>query len=103
MCVGFLLLREQVVLRLNERLQLRVESTLPYSHSDIQSETLGQRVLAEIQTEPWAGWAEELGDALVMESARCSRLGAFVNRFFAVSGSYGRSRCSSSDRLVYGG
>ena len=60
---------EQVVLRLNERLQLRVESTLPYSHSDIQSETLGQRVLAEIQTEPWAGWAEELGDALVMESA----------------------------------
>lgn len=60
---------EQVVLRLNERLQLRVESTLPYSHSDMQSETLGQRVLAEIQTEPWAGWAEELGDAWVMESA----------------------------------
>ena len=59
---------EQVVLRLNERLQLRVESTLPSSHSDIQSETLGQRVLAEIQTEPWAGWAEELGDAWVMES-----------------------------------
>ena len=69
MCVGFLLFEEQVVLRLNERLQLRVESTLPCSHSDIQSETLGQRVLAEIQTEPWAGWAEELGDALVMDSA----------------------------------
>ncbi len=60
---------EQVILRLNERLQVRVESALPASHSDVQSETLGQRVMAEIQTEPWAGWTEELGDAWVMESA----------------------------------
>jgi RecB family exonuclease len=60
---------EQVVLRLNERLKVRVESALPAAHSEAQQDTLGQRIRMEIQSDPWSSWVEEVGDALVMDSA----------------------------------
>lgn len=92
---------EQVVLRLNERLKVRIESALPASHSDVQNETLGQRVMAEIQTEPWAGWAEELGDAWVMESAEMlSGLECSSIDFLRSAGTYGEME-DVARRIVY--
>ena len=81
---------EQVVLRLNERLSVRVESALPAAHSEVQQDTLGQRIRTEIQSEPWSGWAEEVGDALVMDSAEMlAGLEGEAFDFSRAAGAYG--------------
>ena len=101
-CVLVFPFEEQVVLRLNERLQLRVESTLPYSHSDMQSETLGVYWLKfRLNRGRLGGRA---CDAWVMESAEMlSGLGVRQSIFRGQRSLWGDRRCSSSDRLVYGG
>jgi ATP-dependent helicase/DNAse subunit B len=45
-----------------------LESALPAAHAEESALRFNQQVLFNTQTTPWAGWAEEIGDALAMDS-----------------------------------
>jgi hypothetical protein len=59
---------ESCVAALNHKLQVRVESALPPAHAEAAADRLGQRIHSEIMAAPWAAWAEDLGDALAVDS-----------------------------------
>ena len=59
---------ETCVSALNQKLKLSVESALPPAHAEAAADRLGQKIHAEIMAEPWAVWAEDLGDALAVNS-----------------------------------
>ncbi len=59
---------ESCVIALNQKLKVQVESALPYAHAEAAADRLGQQVRSEILAEPWAVWAEDLGDALAVDS-----------------------------------
>ena len=59
---------EVCVLALNQKLKVGVESALPLSHAEAAGDRIGQRIRSEIMDRPWAVWAEDLGDALAVES-----------------------------------
>jgi len=59
---------ESCVVALNQKLKLRIESALPPAHAEAVEDRLGQRIHSEIMGQPWAIWAEDLGDALAVDS-----------------------------------
>ncbi len=61
-------LEEACVAALNHRMQVCVETALPSAHAESSADRLGQRIRAEVMTAPWAMWAEDLGDALAVDS-----------------------------------
>lgn len=59
---------EACVTALNHKMKVRVETALPPGHAEASADRLDQRIRSEIMTQPWAMWAEELGDALAVNS-----------------------------------
>ncbi|MBN2684854.1 MAG: exodeoxyribonuclease V subunit gamma [Pontiellaceae bacterium] len=81
---------ELCVAALNHTLKVRVESALPPAHAEGAGDRLGQRVRAEIMTDPWAMWAENLGDALAVDSPDLLQLDDTARIHFSrSSGVYG--------------
>jgi hypothetical protein len=81
---------EACVAALNQKMKVRVETALPPAHAEGAADRLGQRIRSEIMTQPWAMWAEDLGDALAVESPDLFQMDA-VERisFTRSSGTYG--------------
>jgi hypothetical protein len=81
---------EQCVSALNKKLKVSVESALPQAHAEAAADRMGQRIRAEIMAEPWAVWAEDLGDALAVDSAEIVQLSDVTRINFSRSaGAYG--------------
>ena len=81
---------EACVVALNHRLRVRVESALPPVHAEGAGDRLGQRIRAEMMTDPWAIWAENLGDALAVDSPDLLQLDDTARIHFSrSSGAYG--------------
>ena len=59
---------EACILALNQKVKIRIESALPPAHAEAAADRLGQRIHSEIMAQPWAMWAEDLGDALAVDS-----------------------------------
>ncbi len=59
---------ESCVVALNQKLKVRVESALPAAHAEKSADRMGQQIRSEIMGKPWAIWAEDLGDALAVDS-----------------------------------
>ncbi|MDF7801354.1 PD-(D/E)XK nuclease family protein [Pontiellaceae bacterium B1224] len=81
---------ERCVSALNKKLKVRVESALPQAHAEVSADRMGQQIRSEIMDKPWAVWAEDLGDALAVDSADVLQL-SDVNRinFSRSAGAYG--------------
>lgn len=81
---------ELCVAALNCKLKVAVESALPPAHAETAADRLGQRIRSEIMAEPWAVWAEDLGDALAVDSPEILNLSdsARIN-FSRSAGAYG--------------
>ena len=81
---------ESCVLALNHTMKVRVESALPPAHSESSADRLGQRIQMQIMAEPWAAWAEDLGDAMAVDCAGLIQLeqGGQIS-FSRSSGAYG--------------
>ena len=60
---------ESCVVALNQKLKVQIESALPPAHAEATADRLGQRIRSEIMDVPWAIWAEDLGDALAVNSS----------------------------------
>jgi len=81
---------ESCVLALNQKLEVRVESALPPAHAEEAADRLGQQVRSEIMAQPWAVWAEDLGDALAVDSSDLLQLSDSSRINFSRSaGAYG--------------
>ncbi|WP_372845767.1 PD-(D/E)XK nuclease family protein [Pontiella sp.] len=81
---------EACVVALNHKMKMRVESALPPAHAEDVADKLGQRIRTEIMAAPWAVWAEDLGDALAVDSAGVLQLADTVRLNFSRSaGTYG--------------
>ncbi len=81
---------EQCVAALNQKLKVRVESALPPAHAEAAADRLGQQIRSEIMAEPWAVWAEDLGDALAVDSPDVLQLAdARRINFSRSAGAYG--------------
>ncbi|MDF7807560.1 PD-(D/E)XK nuclease family protein [Pontiellaceae bacterium B12219] len=81
---------EQCVSALNKKMKVRVESALPPAHAEAAADRMGQRIRSEIMAEPWAVWAEDLGDALAVDSAEILQLSDVTRINFSRSaGAYG--------------
>jgi len=59
---------ESCVIALNQKMKVQIESALPPAHAEQAGDRLGQQIRSEIMAEPWAVWAEDLGDALAVNS-----------------------------------
>ncbi len=81
---------ESCVAALNQRLKVRIESALPPAHAEAAADRLGQQIRSEIMGEPWAIWAEDLGDAIAVDSADVLQLtdSSRIN-FSRSAGAYG--------------
>ncbi|MEI6892049.1 MAG: PD-(D/E)XK nuclease family protein [Pontiella sp.] len=81
---------ELCVLTLNKKLKVRVESALPQAHAEAAADRMGQRIRSEIMAEPWAVWAEDLGDAMAVDNADVLQLtdSSRIN-FSRSAGTYG--------------
>jgi hypothetical protein len=81
---------ESCVAALNQKLRIRIDSALPPAHADASADRLGQRIRTEIMAQPWAAWAEDLGDALAVDSPDLLQL-SDVSRigFSRSAGAYG--------------
>ncbi len=81
---------EACVAALNHKMKLRIESALPPAHAEAASDRMGQRVRSEIMAEPWAMWAEDLGDALAVDSPELLQMDGLERIAFSrSSGAYG--------------
>ncbi|MEE9369297.1 MAG: PD-(D/E)XK nuclease family protein [Pontiella sp.] len=81
---------ESCVVALNKKLKVRVESALPYAHAEAAADRMGQQIRSEIMAEPWAIWAEDLGDALAVDSSGIlQRSDATRINFSRSAGAYG--------------
>ncbi len=81
---------EQCVAALNHKLKVRVESALPPAHAADSADRLDQQIRSEIMAEPWAVWAEDLGDALAVDDSDVLQLAAAERIHFSRSaGTYG--------------
>ena len=81
---------ESCVAALNQKMKVRIESALPPAHAEKAEDRLGQRIRSEIMGSPWAPWAEDLGDALAVDSPDLLQL-ADADRiaFSRSAGTYG--------------
>ncbi len=81
---------ESCVAALNQKMKLRIESALPPAHAEKAGDRLGQLIRSEIMGQPWAVWAEDLGDALAVDSPDLLQL-ADTDRiaFSRSAGAYG--------------
>ena len=59
---------ESCVAALNQKMKLCIESALPPAHAEQAGDRLGQQIQSEVMGQPWAIWAEDLGDALAVAS-----------------------------------
>ena len=59
---------EEVVLLLKHHFQVSVQSSLPPSYYEANSEILCQRIICEDQTNYWVDWIEDISDALIMNN-----------------------------------
>jgi len=59
---------ESCVAALNQKMKAHIESALPPAHAEQAGDRLGQKIRSEIMDQPWAIWAEDLGDALAVDS-----------------------------------
>jgi RecB family exonuclease len=59
---------EACVAALNHKLKVNIESALPPAYAEASGDRLGQRIRSEIMGRPWAVWAEDLSDALAVDS-----------------------------------
>lgn len=81
---------EACILALNQKVKIRIESALPSAHAEAAADRLGQRIHSEIMAQPWAMWAEDLGDALAVDSSDVLQLEDTVRIGFSrSSGAYG--------------
>jgi len=81
---------ESCVAALNQKMKLRIESALPPAHAEAAADRLGQQIRSEIMAEPWAIWAEDLGDALAVDSPDVLQLADSARISFSCSaGAYG--------------
>jgi len=81
---------ESCIAALNQKLKLRVESALPPAHAEAAADKLGQQIRSEIMAQPWAVWAEDLGDALAVDSPDVLQLADAARIDFSRSaGTYG--------------
>jgi hypothetical protein len=81
---------ESCVVALNHKMKVRVESALPPAHAEDVADKLGQRIRTEIMAAPWAVWAEDLGDALAVDSTGVFQLSDTTRLNFSRSaGTYG--------------
>ncbi|MDF7824939.1 PD-(D/E)XK nuclease family protein [Pontiellaceae bacterium B12227] len=81
---------ELCVSALNKKLKVRVESALPQAHAEAAADRMGQRIRSEIMAAPWAVWAEDLGDAMAVDSADVLQLSdASRINFSRSAGTYG--------------
>ena len=81
---------ESCVVALNQKLKVRVESALPPAHAEKAEDRLGQQIRSEIMGQPWAIWAEDLGDALAVDSPDLLQFGDVGRISFSRSaGAYG--------------
>lgn len=81
---------EACVAAMHHGKKIRIESALPPAHADTVSDRLGQQVRAEIMAQPWAIWAEDLGDALAVDCADLIQLDENDRIVFSrASGAYG--------------
>ncbi len=81
---------ESCVTALNHKMKVRIESALPSAHAEGAADRMGQQVRSEIMTEPWAMWAEDLGDALAVNSPDLFQMDAIERIGFSrSSGAYG--------------
>ncbi|VGO11573.1 hypothetical protein PDESU_00118 [Pontiella desulfatans] len=81
---------ESCVAALNQKLKVEVESALPPAHAEAAADRLGQRIRSEIMAAPWAIWAEDLGDALAVDSPDILQLADSCRIDFSRSaGTYG--------------
>lgn len=60
---------ESCVIALNHKQKVHIESALPGAHAEAAADRLGQKVRSEIMVNPWEAWAEDLGDALAVNSS----------------------------------
>ena len=58
---------ETCLMALYPKRQVRLESALPSAHAEESANRFGQPIFSGEQTTSWAGWVEELGDALAMD------------------------------------
>jgi hypothetical protein len=81
---------ESCVAALGNKLEVRIESALPLAHAEAAADRLGQQIRTEIMAQPWAMWAEDLGDALAVDSSDVLQL-SDVHRinFSRSAGAYG--------------
>ncbi|VGO19859.1 PD-(D/E)XK nuclease family protein [Pontiella sulfatireligans] len=83
-------LEESCVAALNQKLKVRVESALPCAHAEAAADRLGLQIRSEIMAEPWSMWAEDLGDALAVDSPDVLQLADVARINFSRSaGAYG--------------
>jgi hypothetical protein len=81
---------ESCVAALNQKLKLRIESALPPAHAEAAEDRLGQQIRSEIMGQPWAVWAEDLCDALAVDSPDVLQLADTARIAFSRSaGAYG--------------
>ena len=81
---------ESCVVALNQKLKIRIESALPAAHAEKAEDRLGQTIRSEIMGPSWAIWAEDLGDALAVDSPDLLQLDdAFRISFSRSAGAYG--------------
>ncbi|RKX41706.1 MAG: hypothetical protein DRP64_11035, partial [Verrucomicrobia bacterium] len=75
---------------LNQKMKVRIESALPPAHAEAAEDRLGQQIRSEIMGQPWAVWAEDLSDALAVDSPDVLQL-ADTDRiaFSRSAGAYG--------------
>ena len=58
---------ETCLMTLYPKRNVRLESALPPAHAEESANRFGQPIFSGEQTTSWAGWVEELGDALAMD------------------------------------
>ncbi len=81
---------EACVSALHHKMKVRIESALPPAHAEALADRLGQQIRSEIMTAPWAMWAEDLGDALAVDSPDLFQMDAVERIAFSrSSGTYG--------------
>lgn len=81
---------EACVTALTQKMKIRVESALPPAHAEAAADRLGQRIRAELMTTPWIMWAEDLGDALAVDTPELLNLEELDRIDFSRSaGAYG--------------
>ena len=81
---------ELCVVALDKKMKVEVQSALPPAHAEEAADRMGQQIRSEIMDATWAGWTEDLGDALAVDSSEILQLSdASRINFSRSAGAYG--------------